>query len=71
MSHNIDYSHLSAGDRIRLISDLANSLQTIPSDDLLTAEQFAELDRISLAVRRGEEATYPWEQVYAEMREGR
>jgi len=68
MPRNIDYSDLSNTERLLLAQELIGSVAAQELAGILTPEQMKELDRSFLAVQRGEEATYSWEQVQAELR---
>ena len=66
MTHNldnIDYSHLSAAERLLLVQDILDSILADAQAEPLTAAQVRELDRRCAAVDSGEMATYPWEDV--------
>jgi|GEM_PF-1897803 len=66
MAHNldnIDYSHLSAAERLLLVQDILDSVLADAQTEPLTPEQIKELDRRCAAVDAGEMATFPWEDV--------
>jgi putative addiction module component (TIGR02574 family) len=62
---DIDYTTLSPSERLILVQDILDSVVVSASDDVLTPEQIADIERRTNDLLDGKLVTVPWETVRA------
>jgi putative addiction module component (TIGR02574 family) len=60
---DIDYTTLSPAERLILVQDILDSVVVQASDELLTPEQIADVERRASELADGKLVTVPWEAV--------